>query len=90
MDNVQSLPETKFDLFSFKTLFVNHPDKAGKGVDTFYEMLDWDGWSFWRIEYDIYPGEGDKYHVCNNLLSGFLMRAEHTSKYTFGRQCVLG
>jgi hypothetical protein len=28
-DNVESLPETSFDLYSFKTLFVNHADKKG-------------------------------------------------------------
>jgi hypothetical protein len=29
LDNVESLPPTSFDLFSFKTLYVNHPDKKG-------------------------------------------------------------
>jgi hypothetical protein len=29
LDNVESLPPTNFDLFSFKTLYVNHPDKKG-------------------------------------------------------------
>lgn len=29
LDNVESLPPTTFDLYSFKTLFVNHPDKKG-------------------------------------------------------------
>ena len=59
-------------------------------MDTFYEMLDWDGWSFWHLHYDIYEGEGDKLHVCNNLMGGFLSRAEHTMRYTFGKHCVLG
>ena len=27
------LPESKFDLFNFKTFFVNHPDKSGEAVD---------------------------------------------------------
>ncbi len=89
-DNVESLPPTSFNLYDFKTLFVNHPDKAGKGVDTWYEMLDWEGWSFWHFHYDIYEGEGDKLHITNNLMNGFLNRAEHTSKYTFARQAVLG
>ena len=35
-------------------------------------------------------GEGDKIHIANNLMTGFLSRAEHTTKYTFGRHCVLG
>ena len=89
-DNVESLPPTDFDLFGFKTYFVNVPDKKGEGIDTFYKQLDWKGWSFWHLHYDIYEGEGDKLHVCNNLLGGFLNRAEHTSKYTFGRMAVLG
>jgi len=77
-------------LYDFKTLFVNHPDKKGAGTDTMYEMLDWEGWSFWHLHYDIYEGEGDKLHVCNNLMGGFLSRAEHTFKYCFGRHAVLG
>jgi len=59
LDNVQSLPETKFDLFSFKTFYVNHKDKKGAAVDQWYKELDWEGWSFWHFHYDIYEGEGD-------------------------------
>ena len=55
-----------------------------------YKMLDWEGWSFWRFEYDIYEGEGAKVHITNNLMNGFISRAEHPNKYTFGRHCVLG
>lgn len=90
LDNVQSLPPTPFDLFNFKTFFVNHPDKKGEAVTKFYEQLDWDGWSFWHFHYDIYEGEGDKLHITNNLMNGFMNRAQHTSKYTFGRMAVLG
>ena len=53
-------------------------------------MLDWKGWSFWFFHYDKYEDEGTKLHVTNNLMNGFLSRAEHTSKYTFGRHAVLG
>jgi len=89
-DNVANLPPTTFDLFNFKTLLVNHKDIKGKGIDTMYEMLDWEGWSLWHLHYDIYEGEGDKVHICNNLMGGFLSRGAHTSKYTFGRMAVLG
>ena len=89
-DNVESLPPSPFNVYDFKTLFINHPDQKNKGVDTFYEMLDWEGWSFWFLHYDKYGDEGTKLHVTNNLLTGFLSRAEHTTKYTFGRMCVLG
>ena len=89
-DNVESLPPTDFNVYDFKTFYVNHADKKGAAVDEWYKMLDWEGWSFWRLEYDIYEGEGEKLHICNNLMTGFLSRAEHTSKYTFGRHAVLG
>ena len=41
-----------------------------------YKQLDWNGWAFWKFEYDIYPGEGEKEHITNNLMNGFLSRAE--------------
>lgn len=90
LDNVEALPPTSFVLYDFKTLYVNHKDKKGAAVDTWYEMLDWEGWSFWYLHYDKYEGEGVKLHVTNNLLTGFMSRAEHTSKYTFGRIGVFG
>jgi len=90
LDNVESLPPTDFNLYDFKTLFVNLKDMRGEGVDTWYKMLDWNGWSFWHLHYDIYEGEGDKQHITNNLMAGFMSRAEHTSKYTFAKQAVLG
>ena len=69
---------------------MNHDDKKGKAVDEWYKMLDWEGWSFWHIAYEKYEGEGVKLHVTNNLLTGFMSRAEHTSKYTFARMGVFG
>ena len=89
-DNVESLPPTKFDVYNFKTFYVNHADKKGEAVSEWYKMLDWEGWSFWHFFYDKYEGEGEKLHVTNNMLTGFLNRAEHTSKYTFGRMGVFG
>lgn len=52
--NTEVLPESKFDLYNFKTLFINHKDKKGEGMAKFYEILDWEGWSFWSLKYDIY------------------------------------
>ena len=77
-------------MYDFKTFFVNHKDMKGAAIDESYKMIDWDGWSFWHIKYDKYEGEGVKLHVTNNLLTGFMSRAEHTSKYTFARMGVLG
>jgi len=89
-DNVESLPPTAFNVYDFKTFYVNHPDKKGAAVDEWYKMLDWDGWSFWFFHYEKYGDEGKLLHVTNNLLTGFMNRAEHTSKYTFARMAVLG
>jgi len=90
LDNVESLPPTPFNLYDFKTFFVNHADKAGAAVDEWYKMLDWEGWAFQHLHYDKYEGEGEVLHVTNNLLTGFLSRAEHTNKYCFGRMGVFG
>jgi hypothetical protein len=89
-DNVESLPESAFDLYSFKTFFVNHQDQKGEGVSEWYKMLDWEGWSFWEFHYEKYTGEGEKLHVTNNLMNGFLSRADHVNKYTFARMAVMG
>lgn len=59
-------------------------------MDEAYKMIDWEGWSFWKFEYDIYEGEGAKEHMTNNLMNGFLSRAEASSKHTFARHVVLG
>jgi len=85
LDNVESLPPSPFDLYNFKTFFVNHPDKKGVAVDEWYKMLDWEGWSFWHLHYGKYDDEGVVLHITNNLLTGFLSRAEHANKYCFGR-----
>ena len=89
-DNVESLPPTNFNVYDFKTFYVNHPDKKGAAVDEWYKMLDWEGWSFWHFHYEKYGDEGTLLHVTNNLLTGFMSRAEHTTKYTFARMAVLG
>ena len=84
------LPETKFDLYNFKTLFVNHPDKAGGGVDELLNQLDREGWSMWKLEYEKYKGEGEVMYKTENLLQGFIQRFEKFGKYSFARMCVLG
>lgn len=59
------LPPTPFDLFNFKTFFVNHPDKGGKAIDLFLNgpaseefqkewMFDKDGWSVHHMHYEMY------------------------------------
>jgi elongation factor 1-gamma len=89
-DNVESLPPTNFNVYDFKTFYVNHADKKGAAVDEWYKMLDWDGWAFWHFHYEKYGKEGEKLAHTNNLMGGFLSRAEHVNKYAFARHGVFG
>jgi elongation factor 1-gamma len=90
LDNVESLPPTSFNVYDFKTFYVNHKDKKGEAVDEWFKMLDWEGWSFWHFHYEKYGKEGTVLHVTNNLMCGFLSRAEHINKYAFARHGVFG
>ena len=47
-------------------------------------------WSFWKIEYDMYPGEGEKLFMTKNLAGGFIQRLETFRKYAFGTWGVYG
>ena len=89
-DNIESLPPTDFNLYDFKTFFVNHEDKKGAAVDEWYKQLDWNGWAFWRFDYEKFGSEGTVLFKTDNLVTGFLSRAEHTTKYSFARMAVLG
>jgi len=65
------LPATKFNLFDFKTEFVNSENVA----ETFkflWENFDNEGYSFWKVKYDKYEGEGVKLFMTNNLAGGFI------------------
>merc|ERR1719491_2846244 len=46
---LDALPATPFVIYDFKTLFVNHKDKADTGHDVMMEMVDHAGWSFWYL-----------------------------------------
>ena len=46
--------------------------------------------SFWKVEYEKYPGEGEKLFMTKNLANGFLQRLEHFRKYCFGSWGVYG
>ena len=87
---LDELPPTAFDLFNFKTFFVNHPDKKGEGHKAFMEQVDKEGWSFWWLHYEKYGDEGQVSYKFSNLLEGFVQRLEGFKKYSFGRICMLG
>lgn len=86
---LDELPESKFSLFDFKTLFVNHEDKKS-AMKEFWSTFDKEGYSLWQIKYDKYEGEGEKLHMTNNLVGGFIQRLDTFRKYSFGVHGVYG
>ena len=69
---------------------VNHPDKAGGGMEALKEQFDPEGYSFWFYHYDKYGKEGQVLFKTENLLKGFLLRFDHFRKHVLAKQCVLG
>jgi len=86
---LDSLPPSSFNLFDFKTLIVNAPNKKD-AVKTFFEQFDPQGYSIWHISYDKAEGEGRILFLTNNLMNGFLQRLEHFRKYAFAVHGVYG
>jgi len=87
---LDALPPTNFDLFNFKTFFVNEPDRYGAGIDELKKQFDKEGWSIWFLHYEMFGDEGKKLYHTENLADGFLQRFDSFRKYSFGRMCILG
>jgi elongation factor 1-gamma len=68
---------------------VNHLDKKA-AIEEMWKTFDPQGFSFWKIYYIKYEGEGVKIHLTNNLKRGFLERLGDFRKYTFGPFGVYG
>lgn len=83
------LPPSKFNLFDFKTLYVNAVDK-NEALKFFWENFDNEGYSIWLIKYVKAQGEGKVLFLTNNLMNGFLQRLETFRKYAFGVHGVYG
>ena len=86
---LDALPESKWDFFNFKTLMVNHKDKAGGGMKALKEQFDPDGYSFWFFHYDKYGSEGTVLFKTENLMKGFLQRFDHFRKHCLAKMCIL-
>lgn len=84
-----NFPESKFDLFAFKTLYVNAPNKAD-ALKFLWENWDENGFSFWKLDYDKMPNEGKVVYLTNNLMNGFLSRADACRKFALGVHGVYG
>lgn len=86
---VYQFPATTFDLFAFKTLYVNAPNKQ-EALNFLWANWDEKAFSFWYLKYDKLPSEGKKSFLTNNLMNGFLDRADHCRKYCLGVHGVYG
>jgi len=80
---LDSLPPTSFNLFDFKTLFVNAPNKQ-EALDFFFKNFDAAGFSVWYITYIKAEGEGKILWQFANQMNGFLQKLDHFRKYAFG------
>lgn len=87
---LDALPPTSFDLFNFKTFFVNVPDKKVEGHNRMMAEVDRAGFSFWFIHYEKFGAEGTVSYKFQNLIEGFMQRLEGSRKISFGKVCMLG
>lgn len=87
---LELLPPTTFDLFNFKTLMVNHPDKKGAAIDELKKQFDKEGFSIWFLHYEMYGTEGKVLYMTENLCKGFLQRFDDFRKWCLARHLVLG
>ena len=86
---LEALPPSPWNFFDFKTLMVNHPDKAGAGMAALKEQFDPAGYSFWFFHYDKYGKEGQIMYMTENLMKGFHQRFDHFRKHCLSRTCIL-
>lgn len=92
---LDALPPTDFELYDYKTFYVNHPDKKGEAIEKTKEMFRSDkfadGFSYWHIKYEKYGDEGQVQYKFSNLLAGFMQRTDtKLSRFAFGRMLMLG
>jgi elongation factor 1-gamma len=86
---VYLFPETKFDFFAFKTMYVNAVNKQ-EALDYLWANWDDKAFSFWYLKYDKLPSECQKQFLTNNLMNGFIDRADNCRKYCLGVHGVYG
>lgn len=82
-------PETTFNFYDFKTLYVNAKNKH-EALDFLWKNWDAKAFSFWYVRYDKLPGECQKLFLTKNLMTGFLTRADQCRKYALAVQGVYG
>jgi len=92
---VDTLAPCEFDLYNYKTFYVNHKDKKGEALEETRKMFSAEnfnnGYSWWWVKYERYGDEGTIQFKFANLLGGFMQRTDpKLSKFAFGRMLMLG
>jgi elongation factor 1-gamma len=89
MNPLDALPPSTFDMYDFKTFFVNEPD-VNHALSELFAKFDSEGFSFWYAAYEKYEGEGEKLYLTQNLMNGFLQRADNFRKHGWAVMGIIG
>jgi len=86
---LDSLPPSTFNLFDFKTLFVNAKDKS-EAVKFFFDNFDKNGYSVYWVRYIKDETTGKVLFLTNNLMKSAIQKLDDMRKYAFAVEGVHG
>ena len=86
---LDALPESKFDLESFKKKFMSNSNLKGAMRD-FWKTYDPEGYSLWHIEYKNEPSECITLFRTVIIKGDILLQLKYFKKYCFGTFGVYG
>jgi len=86
---LDALPPSTFNLFDFKTLFVNAPDKK-VATKFFFDNFDKAGYSIYHAVYNKDESVGKVLFLTNNLMKSPIQKLEDFRKYSFAVHGVYG
>jgi len=79
---LDALPPSTFNLFDFKTLFVNSKDKK-EAVKFFLDNFDKNGYSIYHVRYIKDESVGKVLFLTNNLMKSAIQKLDDMRKYAF-------
>lgn len=89
-EDLESLKESGFQFFDYKTFFFQHADKH-EAIKELFTQFDSEGYSVWKIKYDKAEGECEVIYQTANLLKGFIQRFhDGFRKYALGVHGIFG
>lgn len=90
LDELEALPASPMDLNTFKFWFINHANREEAFEEFVKTRFDRDGWSIWDMKYTKYGKEGEFLYKTNNLMDGFVQRAEPFARWSYGVHMIIG